>query len=121
VVVVVVVLVVVVVVVVVIVVLVIVVVVIAVVDNLYHRTDTRKSINSDVPRRIIRNLSSSSSLARQPYVGPGLPQKRFPAKVSGYCFFRLRDKCIFQGEVVSHKTKPLLSWRANAFCQGCLT
>jgi hypothetical protein len=34
----------------------------------------------------------SSSLARQPYVGPGLPQKLLPAKVSGYCFYRFREK-----------------------------
>jgi hypothetical protein len=38
------------------------------------------------------NYSSSLSSARQPYVGPGLPQKLLPAKVSGYCFFRFRDK-----------------------------
>jgi hypothetical protein len=37
-------------------------------------------------------FSSSSSLARQPYVDPGLPQKLLPAKVSGYCFFRFCDK-----------------------------
>jgi hypothetical protein len=36
-------------------------------------------------------------LVRQPYVGPGLPQKLLPAEVSGYCFFRLRDKSFFQG------------------------
>jgi hypothetical protein len=44
---------------------------------------------------------SSSSLARQPYVGPGLPQKLLTDKVSDYCFFRFRDKSLFQGEVVS--------------------
>jgi hypothetical protein len=44
-----------------------------------------------VPRE---SLSSSSSLARQPYVGPGLPQKLLPAEVSGYCFFIFRDNSI---------------------------
>jgi hypothetical protein len=70
----------------------------------------------------VRNIaysSSSSSLARQPYVGPGLPQKLLPAKVSGYCFFRFRDKP-FQGGVVSPTPNPRLSWRADVFCQGCL-
>jgi hypothetical protein len=65
-------------------------------------------------------LSSSSSLARQPYVGPGVPQKLPPAKVSGYCFFRFRDKSLFQGGVVSPTPNPRLSWRADVFCQGCL-
>jgi hypothetical protein len=40
-------------------------------------------------------------LARQPYVGPGLPQKLLPTEVSGYCFFRFRDKSLFQVGVVS--------------------
>jgi hypothetical protein len=38
--------------------------------------------------------SSSSSLARQPYVGPGLPQKLLPAEVSSYFFFRFLDESI---------------------------
>jgi hypothetical protein len=59
--------------------------------------------------------SSSSSLARQPCVGPGLPQKLLPAKVSSYFFFRFRDKSLFQGGVVS----PTLSWRVSVFCQDC--
>jgi hypothetical protein len=63
---------------------------------------------------------SSSSLARQPYVGPGLPQKLLPAEVSGDCFFRFRDKSLFQGGVVSPTPNPRLSWRADVFCQGCL-
>jgi hypothetical protein len=57
----------------------------------------------------------SSSLARQPYVGPGLPQKLLPAEVIGYSFFRFRDKSLFQGGVVSPTP-----WRADVFCQGCL-
>jgi hypothetical protein len=64
--------------------------------------------------------SSSSSLARQPYVGPGLPQMLLPAKVSSYCFFRFRDKSLFQGGVVSPTPNPRLSWRAYVLCQGCL-
>jgi hypothetical protein len=64
--------------------------------------------------------SSSSSLARQPYVGPGLPQKLLPAKVSRYWFCRFRDKSLFQGEVVSPTPIPRLSWRADVFCQVCL-
>jgi hypothetical protein len=64
--------------------------------------------------------SSSSSLARQPYVHPGLLQKLLPAEVSSYCFFRLRDKNLFQGGVVTTTPNPRLSWRANVFCQGCL-
>jgi hypothetical protein len=55
-----------------------------------------RSYNSNMP-----SSSSSSSSARQPYVGPGLPQKLLPAEVSGYCFFRFRDKSLFQGGVVS--------------------
>jgi hypothetical protein len=43
-------------------------------------------------------------------VGPGLPQKLLPAKVSGYCFFRFRDKSLFQGGVVSPTPNPQLSW-----------
>jgi hypothetical protein len=33
----------------------------------------------------------SSSLARQPYVGPGLPRKLLPVEVTSYYFFRFRD------------------------------
>jgi hypothetical protein len=65
-------------------------------------------------------ISSSSSLARQPYVSSGLPQKLLLAKVSGYCFFRFRDKSLFQGGVVSPTPNPRLSWRVHVFCQGCL-
>jgi hypothetical protein len=64
--------------------------------------------------------SSSSTLARQPYVGPGLPQKLLPAEVSSYCFFRFRDKSLFQGGIVSPTPNLRLSWRADVFCQGCL-
>jgi hypothetical protein len=63
---------------------------------------------------------STSPLARQPYVGPGLPQKLLPAEVPGCCFFRFRDKSIFQGGVVSPTSNPRLSWRADVFCHGCL-
>jgi hypothetical protein len=63
---------------------------------------------------------SSSSSARQPYVGPGLPQKLLPAEVSGCCFFRFRDKSLLQGGVVSTTPNLRLSWRAYVFCQGCL-
>jgi hypothetical protein len=62
----------------------------------------------------------SLSLARQPCVGPGLPQKLLLAEVSGCCFFRFHDKSLLQGEVVSPTPNPLLSWRADVFCQGCL-
>jgi hypothetical protein len=65
-------------------------------------------------------VRSSSSLARQPYVGPGLPQKLLPAEVSGYCFFRFGDKSLFQVGVVSPTPNPWLSWRADVFCQGSL-
>jgi hypothetical protein len=58
----------------------------------------------------------SSSLAQQPYVGSGLPQKLLLAKV----FFRFRDKSLFQGGVVSPTPNAWLSWRADVFCQGCL-
>jgi hypothetical protein len=66
---------------------------------------------------IVRSSSSSSSLARQHYVGPGLPQKLLPAEVSGY-YFRFRHKSPFQVEV-SPTPSPRLSWRAYVFCQGC--
>jgi hypothetical protein len=70
------------------------------------------------------SLSSSSpppsSLARQPYVGPGLPQKLLPAEVPGYCFFKFRDKSIFQGGGFSPTPNPRLSCRANVFRQDCL-
>jgi hypothetical protein len=67
----------------------------------------------------------SSSLARQPYVGLGLPQKLLPAKVSGYCYFRFRDKSLFRGEVVkggvvSPTPNPRLFRKANVSSQGCL-
>jgi hypothetical protein len=39
--------------------------------------------------------SSSSSLAQQPYAGPDLPQKLLPAEITGYYFFRFRDKSLF--------------------------
>jgi hypothetical protein len=66
-------------------------------------------------------ISSSSSLARQPYVGLGLPQKLLPANVSGCCFFRFRDKNLFQGGVVSPTPNPRLSCRADVLCQDCLS
>jgi hypothetical protein len=50
---------------------------------------------------VARISSSSSSLAWQLYVGPGLPQKLLPVKVSGYCFFRFHNKSVVQGEFVS--------------------
>jgi hypothetical protein len=45
------------------------------------------------PEVLYRNTSSS---ARQPYVGPGLPQKLLPPEVSGYCFFTFRDESFFR-------------------------
>jgi hypothetical protein len=63
---------------------------------------------------------SSSSLARQPYAGLGFPQKLLPAKVSGYCFFRFRDKSIFQGGLSTPTPKPRMSWRADVFFHICL-
>jgi hypothetical protein len=45
--------------------------------------------------------SSSSSWARQPYMGLGHPHKLLPAKVSGYSFFIFRDKSLIQVGVVS--------------------
>jgi hypothetical protein len=39
-------------------------------------------------------------------VGPDLPQKLLPAEVSGYCFFRFRDKGLFQGGVVNPTPNP---------------
>jgi hypothetical protein len=59
-------------------------------------------------------------ISRQPYVGPGLPQKPLPAEVSGYCFFIFRDKCLFQGVVVSPTPNPRLFWRADVFSQDRL-
>jgi hypothetical protein len=55
---------------------------------------------------IIIVISLSSSSARQPYVGPGLRQKLLSAKVSGYCFFRFRDKSLFKGGVDSPTPNP---------------
>jgi hypothetical protein len=69
---------------------------------------------------LLWSISSSSSLARQPYVGPGLPQKFLPAEVSGYCFFRFCNKSLLQGAVVSPTPNPRLFWKADVFCQGCL-
>jgi hypothetical protein len=51
-------------------------------------------------------LLLSSSLARQPYVGPGLPQKLLPAEVSSYYFFRFRDKSLFQGGLSAPRPTP---------------
>jgi hypothetical protein len=63
----------------------------------------------------------SSSLARQPYMGPaGLPQKLLPADVYSYRCFRFRDKSLFQGGVVSSTPYLQLSWRADVFYEGCL-
>jgi hypothetical protein len=62
-------------------------------------------------------ILSSSSLARQPYVDPGLPQKLLPAEVSGYCLFRFRGNSFFQGGAVSTAPNPRLSWMADVFCQ----
>jgi hypothetical protein len=58
--------------------------------------------------------SSSTSLARQPYMGPDLPQKLLPAKVSSYSFFRFRHKSIFQGGVVS----PTMTEHCCGFLQS---
>jgi hypothetical protein len=52
--------------------------------------------------------SSSSSLAWQPYVGPGLPQKLLPAEVSGYCFFRFRDKSFPRWRCQPHVQPPAI-------------
>jgi hypothetical protein len=84
-----------------------------------------------------KNLSSSSSsLARQPYAGLGFPQKLLPAKVSGYCFFRFRDKSIIQGGLSTPRPNPgypggpmfvSLSWlvpvlkRQDLACYPCMT
>jgi hypothetical protein len=52
--------------------------------------------------------SSSSSLARQPYVVPGLPQKLLLAEVSSYSFFRFRDKSLFQGGLSAPRPTPVI-------------
>jgi hypothetical protein len=65
----------------------------------------------------LSSFPSSSLLARQPYVGPGLPQKLLPAKVSGYCFFGFRDKSFFQGGVVS--PTPMVLFKEAYFQNIC--
>jgi hypothetical protein len=82
-------------------------------------TRPRSSVRVTVFTHEVKS-SPSSSLALQPYVGLDLSKKLLPAKVSGYCFFRFRDKSLFQGGVVSPTPNPRLSRRANVFCQGCL-
>jgi hypothetical protein len=64
--------------------------------------------------------SSSSSLARQPYVGPGLPQKLLQLKYPAIASSDSVIKSLFLGGVVSPTPNPWLSWRADVFCQGCL-
>jgi hypothetical protein len=73
-----------------------------------------------LPKRLNRPTKLSSSLARQPYLRLGHPQKLLLAEVSGCCFFKFRSKSLYQGEVVSPTPNPRLSWRADIFCQGCL-
>jgi hypothetical protein len=50
----------------------------------------------------------SSSLARQLYVSPGLPEKLLLAKVSGYCFFRFRDKPFPEWGCQPHAQPPAI-------------
>jgi hypothetical protein len=72
----------------------------------FHRPSKLSNLN-----RLGDDISSSSSW--QPYLGRGLPQKLLSAEVSGYCFFRFRDKSLFQGGVVSSTPNPQLSWRVS--------
>jgi hypothetical protein len=88
--------------------------------NKHHREPAIYVRNNTNWKYLYSSSSSSLSLARQPCVGPDLPQKLLSAKVSGYCFFRFRDKSLLQGGLVSPTPNPLLSWRADVFCQGCL-
>jgi hypothetical protein len=81
--------------------------------RLYHQPSLSSSSSSSSP--------PTSSLARQSYVGPGLPQKLLPAEVPGYCFFRFRDKSLFQGGGFSPTPNPRLSCRADVFRQGRLS
>jgi hypothetical protein len=64
--------------------------------------------------------SSSSSSARQPYVGPGLPQKLLPAKDPAIASSDFETRVFFQDGVVSPTPNPRLSWRVDVFCYGCL-
>jgi hypothetical protein len=52
--------------------------------------------------------------------GPWSSSEGSSSKASSNCFFRFRDKSLFQGGVVSPTPNPRLSWRADVFCQGCL-
>jgi hypothetical protein len=72
-------------------------------------------------KRILRVFGwwwSSSSLARQPYVCPGLPQKLLPSEVSGCCFFRFRDKSLFQDGVVS-PTPRIFGYETDKMMGDC--
>jgi hypothetical protein len=86
-----------------------------------HGKKSNSSLDNlnDAYLKPVAGSSSSSSSSRQSYVGPGLLQKFLPAKVSGYCFFRFRDKS-FPGAVVSPTPNPRLYWTADVFSQGCL-
>jgi hypothetical protein len=53
--------------------------------SLYFTTVTFIPISYDT-WLLVHSSSSSSSLARQPYVGPGLPQKLLPAKYLANAF-----------------------------------
>jgi hypothetical protein len=90
-------------------------------EDIFKPTIRNESSHEITNDNVVKSSKlSSSSLARQTYVGPGIPQKLLSAEVSGYCFFRFRDKSLFQGRVVSPTPNPRLSWRADVFCQGCL-
>jgi hypothetical protein len=67
---------------------------------------------------INKSSSSSSSLALQPCVSPGLPQKLLPAKESSYFFLRFRDKNLFQGGVVSPTPNPPAILEGQCFLSG---
>jgi hypothetical protein len=59
---------------------------------------------------------SSSSLARQPYVGPGLPQKLLPAEVSS-CSSNFVTR-VFQGGVVSPHAQAPAVMEGRCFLSG---
>jgi hypothetical protein len=72
--------------------------------QVYKRHVTSSIIEDSSWKKI--NAIHSSSLARQPYVDPGLPQKLLPAEVSGYCFFRFRDKSLSRVGLSASRPSP---------------
>jgi hypothetical protein len=58
----------------------------------YVVTETKNKQSTDVQLTTLSGSLIIIIIGSTAWPGPGLPEKLLPAEVSGYCFYRFRDK-----------------------------